>query len=85
MPDKGKVMTQVYYDKQNRLYELTKESFIRKAMSATEAIAVLRILGFSNSIANVRVNEWTVQPNSYTSETITEKNRRQKQQVSLEK
>jgi len=85
MPDKGKVMSQAYYEKQNRLYQLYQESFARKEMNVTEAKAALRIIGFSDSIVIKIVNEWTTQCGWYKPETDKAKNRRLKQQTSLEK
>jgi len=85
MPDKGKVMSQSFYEKQSRLYQLFQESFTRKEMNTTEAITALRIIGFSKSIAARRVNEWARQSNDYMPETETIKKRRLKKQASLEK
>ena len=85
MPDKGKVMSQTQYEKQNKLYQLYKESYGRKAMNPAETIAGLRLIGFGNSIAVSRVNEWAALDNSYAPETEKAKNRRLKQQESLEK
>ena len=85
MPDNNKVMTQIFYEKQSKLYELYKESFNRKEMNVQEVIAALRILGFSNTIASRRVNEWAAEPNSYAPETEKAKKRRFQQRNSLEK
>ena len=85
MPDRGNVMSQAYYEKQTKLYQLYHESFGRKEINTMEAIAALRVLGFSDSIAIRRVNEWEGQSISYASETGKAKNRRLKQQASLER
>ena len=85
MPDKGKVMSQAFYEKQSKLYELIRESFGRKETDVAETITVLKVLGFGNSMAGRRVNEWAMQHINYASETAAAKNRRLKQRDSLEK
>ena len=85
MPDKGNVMSQAYYEKQFKLYGLYHESFCRKELDAIDAISALRIIGFSDSVAVQRVNEWAAQSITFTCETDKERNRRLKQLASLEK
>jgi len=85
MPDKGKTMSQTYYERQSKLLNLYKESFIREGINADEVIVALRMIGFSNTIAVNRVNEWAALIGTAVPETDKEKKQRQKQQASLEK
>lgn len=85
MPDKGKVMSQTYYERQSKLLKLYQESFARKERSVKETVTALRILGFSESIAATRVSEWAVKIDSNEPETSKAKKLRLKQQASLEK
>ena len=85
MPDKGKIMSQAYYEKQSKLFQLYKESFSREEMNSVEAASALRVIGFSNTIATRRVKEWAEKGNNYEPETGKAKNRRLKQQASLER
>jgi hypothetical protein len=85
MLDKGKIMSQTYYEKQSKLLALFKESFIRKEMDAIEAVKALRTIGFGETIAANRVNEWAALNSTVSPETNRAKNQRLKQQASLEK
>ena len=85
MPDKGKIMSQAYYEKQSKLFKLYRESFARKEINRNEAVKALRLLGYSETIAAIRVNEWTEQFNTNEPETGRAKKLRLKQQTSLEK
>jgi len=85
MPDKGKIMSQVHYEKQSRLFNLYRESFERAEMDIKETISALKILGFSETVASIRVNEWKAQHGSREVETEKTKKRRLKEQASLEK
>ena len=83
MPDKGKIMSQNYYDKQSKLIMLLQESLAIKEMDTNEAIKTLRILGFSEIIAAERVREWAAQVNT-APETEKTKKTRLRQLASLE-
>ena len=85
MPDKGKVMSQTYYEKQSKLFKLYQESFDRNELDVKEAITTLKMIGFSESIAATRVAEWKGQHNTREQETDREKKQRLKEQASLEK
>lgn len=54
-------------------------------MTVNEAVTVLRILGFSETMVAKRANEWVVQSSIYVTETDKSKKQRLKQQASLEK
>ena len=85
MPDKGKVMSQAFYEKQSKLINLYQESFARKEMNVKEAVTALRMIGFSETVAAKRVSGWSVQINEQAPETDKEKKRRLKERDSLEK
>ena len=85
MPDKGNVMSQTHYEKQNKLLKLIQESFDRDEMNVKEAVTALRLIGFSETIAANRVSDWKLQFNGQVPETQREKRRRLKEQASLEK
>ena len=85
MPDRGKVMSQTYYERQSRLFKLYQESFDRKEINVIEAVRALRIIGFGKAMAASRVNEWTANTGSIVPETEKVKKKRQRQQASLEK
>jgi len=85
MPDKGKIMSQTYYEKQSQLIKLYKESFLRKEMDVNEAIKSLRVIGFSEIVAANKVREWVVLPDENKPETARAVKQRFIRQVSLEK
>ena len=85
MPDKGRIMSQTFYERQTKLFNLYKESYIRNEKNVQEAVSALRTLGFSGSIAAIRVNEWKEQSCDKAPETDRQKKRRQKEQASIEK
>jgi len=85
MPDKGRIMSQTYYERQSKLIELYKECIIKKEMKASEAVMALRLIGFSESMASSRVREWTARGNTDEIETSKTSNQRLKQIISLEK
>jgi len=85
MPDKGRIMSQTYYERQSKLIELYKKCIIKKEMKANEAVMALRLIGFSESMASSRVCEWAAQSNTNITETSKTANQRLKQRVSLEK
>jgi len=85
MVDKGRVMSQACYEKQTRLYKLIQESFERKETNEEEAIIALRTLGFSETVAAIRLNDWRARLSAKVPETEKERNRRLKDQTSLEK
>ena len=85
MPDKGKFMTQTYYERYNNLISLYQEALLRKEMNTTEAVTALRMIGYSTAIAATRVNEWEAKTDTLETETASAKKLRQKKQVSLEK
>jgi hypothetical protein len=84
MPDKGKIMSQTYYERQGKLLNLYKELFARNEMSDNETVIALRMIGFSESIATNRVREWAVLINTIEPETERAKKQRAKQRASLE-
>ena len=81
MPDKGKIMSQTYFDKQSELLQLYQEALARKEMTVNDAVIALRMLGFSESIAAYRANEWAMQTCADDGKSSI---RRNKRQVSLE-
>jgi len=85
MLDKGKVMSQACYEKQSRLFKLIRESFEREEKDSKETISALRTLGFSETVAGIRVNEWKAQLGNNLPETEKKRKRRLKEQASLEK
>jgi len=85
MPDKGRIISQTFYEKQSKLIKLYKESFLRKEMDVNEAITSLRVIGFSEKMADNKVREWVVLPNENKFETERAVKQRFKQQDSLEK
>lgn len=85
MPDRGKLMSQAYYERQTKLLKLIQESLGRNEMNAKDTVKALRTVGFSETIALHRVNEWVTQVSSYLFETEKAKKTRHKQQISLEK
>jgi len=87
MPDKGRVISQTYYEKQSKLFKLYRELFQRDELNIEDTIKALRNIGFSKTIAASRINEWKAQLNQdeLKPETVKEKKHRQKQMASLEK
>jgi len=85
MPDKGRIMSQTYYERQSKLIELYKEAFIRKETNENDTVISLRTIGFSELMAANRVREWAVLSNTYEPETDKSNKRRRKLQDSLEK
>ena len=85
MVDKGRIMSQAFYEKQARLYKLIQEAFQRKESNDAEAYTALRKLGFGEKVAVNRVNEWKVKAGSLQHETEIEKKRRKKERVLLER
>ena len=85
MPDKGKTMSQTYYERQSRLIKLNQESFDRKEINVKQAVTALRMIGFSETMAVKRVSEWSEQSSNPGAETDKEKKHRIKEQASLEK
>jgi len=85
MPDKRKIMSQTYYERQNKLIELYKECIIKKEMNVNETVMALRLIGFSESMASSRVREWAAQSNTDEIETNKTATQRLKQKISLEK
>jgi len=83
MPDRGKIMSQTYYEKQSRLLKLYRESFERKEINAKETVTALMMIGFSETIAVNRTNEWDVQPGTQLPETEKDIKRRLKEISSL--
>jgi hypothetical protein len=84
MPDKGKAMTQTYYEKQSKLLKLYQESLARKEINIKETVTALRMIGFGEEIAANRVYEWATKIGIVVSETGKAKILRQKQRISLE-
>jgi len=85
MPDKGKIMSQAYYERQSKLIELYKECIIKKEMNVNEAIISLRLIGFSKAMAASRVHEWAAQSNTDNTETSKTAKQKLKQRAALEK
>jgi len=85
MPDKGRIMSQTYYERQSKLIELYKEAFRRKETCENDTVMALRTIGFSELMAANRVREWAVLSDTYEQETDKAKKRRHRQQASLEK
>ena len=85
MPDKGRIISQVYYERQSKLIELYKKCLIKKEMKVSEAVMSLRLIGFSESMASIRVHEWAADGNIIETETSKTKSQRLKQRNSLEK
>jgi hypothetical protein len=85
MSDKGKIMSQTYYERQSRLFNLYQESFTRKEMNANAAVIALRMIGFSTTIAANRVRDWEEHIDTVLPETDKARKQRLKLQASLEK
>ena len=77
MPDKGKIMSQTFFDKQSELLQLYQEALAKKEMTVNEAVIALRMLGFSESIATYRANEWGIQICPDESKSMVRRNKRQ--------
>jgi len=85
MPDKGKIMSQTFYERQSKLLNLYKELFVRKEMNDAEVVTALKMIGFSEKIAANRARDWTALNITVEPETERIKNRRIKERSSLEK
>jgi Holliday junction resolvasome RuvABC DNA-binding subunit len=85
MHDKGRIMSQTYYERQSKLIDLYKECIIKKEMKDSEAVMALRLIGFSESMASSRVREWAGQDKKYEVESCKSRKQRLKQRASLEK
>ena len=85
MPDKGVVMSQTHYEKQTSLFKLYQEAFNREEMNVKEAVKALRTLGYCETTAANRVNEWKECFSALEPETDRGKRQRLKKQASLEK
>lgn len=85
MPDKGKIMSQIYYEKLSRLIQLNQELFVQKEIRAKEAVTALRMIGFSETMAAKRFREWSVKLNDLEPEAGKIKKQMLKEQASLEK
>ena len=85
MPDKGKVMSQTFYERQSKLIGLYRESVLKKELKVDEAVMSLKLIGFSDAMALSKAREWAALPDSNEPETERAKKIRQKQRVSLEK
>jgi hypothetical protein len=83
--DKGKIMSQTFFERQSKLFDLYQVSFARGEMSADEAMISLRMIGFSDTIATIRVREWAAPSTTGDIETDRAKKQRLKQMASLEK
>ena len=84
MPDKGRIMSQTFYERQSKLMGLFKEAFVRNEMNVNEAVKALRTLGFGKIMAANRVREWAALPDTNEAETERAVKLRHKQQASLE-
>ena len=85
MPDKGRIMSQTYYERQSKLIELYKEAFLRKETSENDTVMALRTIGFSALMAANRVREWAASSDTYEPDTDKAKKHRHRQKASLEK
>jgi hypothetical protein len=85
MPDKGKIMSQTYYEKQSKLLKLYQEAIVRKEINIEEGVAALKTMGYSNTIAPMRIRDWLSQPVNIEQETGKTKKHRGSQIASLEK
>jgi hypothetical protein len=85
MPDKGKIMSQSFYERQTKLFKLYQEAYTRREMDVNEAVLALKRIGFSEKMAANRVGEWTANVIVHEPETDKAKKNRQRQLVSLEK
>ena len=85
MPDKGKIMSQTYCERQSKLLNLYQELYHRKEMNDSETIAALRMIGFSETIAANRVREWAENFLDIKLDTERAKKLRLKERASLER
>ena len=85
MANKGEIMSQAYHERQSKLLGLYKVSLIQGEMSANEAVIALKMIGFSETIAQTRVREWAALSADSGIETDKERKQRLKQIASLEK
>lgn len=85
MPDKGKAMSQIFFERQSKLIMLYQESYNRKEMTVKETVTALRMIGFGKTMATRRVSEWSAQISNPVPETESDKKRRAKERASLEK
>ena len=85
MPDKGKIMSQTFYERQSKLLGFYQVSFTKGEMGVNEAVIALRMIGFSETIAPTRVREWAALSTTNEPETDRAKKQRLKQMASLEK
>ncbi|MCL2791897.1 MAG: hypothetical protein FWD87_02290 [Spirochaetaceae bacterium] len=85
MPDKGKIMSQIYYERQSKLLNLYQELYVRKEMDDSETVVALRMIGFSETIAANRVKEWAALITTIAPYTDKVKKQKLKERASLEK
>jgi hypothetical protein len=85
MADKGKIMSQTFYERQSKLLVLYQEAVARKEMNENEAKIALRMIGFSETIAANRAREWAKLSDIFEPETERVKKRRLLQMASLER
>ena len=85
MADKGKIMSQTLYERQSKLIKLYHEQFCRNELNEGEAVIALRMIGFSETIAAVRVREWAENTPNINPDTERAKKQRFKERSSLER
>jgi len=85
MPDKGKIMSQAFYEKQRRLLDIYQDLFITKEMDEKDTAKSLKMIGFSETIAVNKIQKWAATNNDVV--TVNDKERKQmlKERSSLEK
>ena len=84
MPEKGKTMSQTFYDKQNRLLVIYQKLFTGKEMDEKDTVKSLKMIGFSEIIAVNKIRNWAEDENVSVL-TGKEINKMLKERTSLEK
>jgi len=84
MPEKGKIMSQAFYEKQSRLLNIYQDLFVTKEMDEKDTAKCLKMLGFSDSIIVNKIQKWAILNNKAAPVTDREKKQMLKERVSLE-
>ena len=85
MPEKGKIMSQAFYEKQSRLLDIYQDLFITKEMNEKDTVKSLKMLGFSETIAVNKIQKWAALNNAVVPVIDREKKQMLKEKASLEK
>ena len=85
MPEKGKIMSQAFYEKQRRLFDIYQDLFVTKEMDEKNTVKSLKMIGFSETVAVNKIQKWMALNNAVVPVADREKKQILKEKVSLEK